>query len=313
MSSASRFAFFCAGFAAACAPAHSKGISVRFLANPSGDSVVKYAVMRADGPGQAPVQVGEVGDAGKDGAAANDTLTFPDTAAVKGRAYLYSIVALDAEGGASDPSEPTEVASPSLGLPDTLRGDAAGARWTLPAGSDPLSGSAPLALSLEDTARFSLRYDSAAHQLVFESRGETRSGWAQVRAVYFGKFVDRDSVWIDFAPGALARPGRASASADIGLPSSWSPRLGAMRIRLSPLTGVNGMNGASGGNSPRSLEILTARGQSVAAIPLPAGGADAFWDGRDRQGRALDPACYLWAARDGRGSLRRSGALRILP
>jgi hypothetical protein len=295
MSHAIRIAFLLIGLAL---PAFAKGITVRFLPNPPEDSIAKYAVLRADGAA-APVQVGEV-----PALPARDTFAYADTAAARGRAYVYSIVAIDAAGNASDPSDSTEVALPSLGLPDTLSGAAADARWSLPAGADPLTGVSPLSLSLEDTTRFSLRLDSLTHTAVFATRGAALSGWAMVRAAYFGKFIDRDSVWLSFgsagAVTALRAPGPGPACR---LPSSWSfARQGALRVQAGAAAAAHGR-----------LDIVTARGEAVASMDLPGNGSEVLWDGKDGHGRLVKPASYLWAARGPRGAMLQSGALRLEP
>lgn len=304
MSPVSRFAFFLWGLAALSAsPAFSKGIMVRFLPNPPEDSVVTYRVLRADGPGLAPVPVGDV-----PAAVSRDTFSFADSTALKGRPYLYSIIGLDAGGGISDPSESTEVAMPVLGLPDTLQGGAQGARWTLAVGTDPLAGAFPLALSLADTSRFLLRYDSAARQIVFTARGSALSGQVIVRATYFGKFTDQRAVWLAMEPTALTpRPGGGATGPGQAwdLPPTWSPRSGSLRFRSPERPAGSGPAG--------TWSLLTARGEAVAVIALPGNGSETAWNGRDDRGSAVKPASYLWAVRAPGGSLLRSGALRILP
>lgn len=299
MSPASRFAFVFGGFLALAAlPSFSKGILVRFLPNPPEDSVVSYQVMRADGFALAPVQVGQMA-----AVAGSDTLAFADTTALKGRPYVYSIIGLDAGGGASAPSESTEVAQPFLALPDTLSGGSQGARFTLSLGANPLSGSAPLSLSLEDSSRFSLRYDSAAGQIVFAPRGAARSGQVVVRATYFGKFTDRGSAWISLEATAL-RPAPGAAPRAWAVPAAWSLRQGSLRIR-----GEAG----SAGSAAAHWNLWTAQGETVAALAMPADGSEAAWDGRDGGGHPVKPAAYLWSARGPGGTLLRSGSLRILP
>jgi len=300
MSPASRFAFVFGGIIAfAALPSLSKGIMVRFLPNPPEDSVVNYQVMRADGVGLAPAQVGQVS-----AAAGRDTFAFADTSALKGRPYVYSIIGLDAGGGASAPSESTEVAQPFLALPDTLIGGAQGARFTLSLGANPLSGLAPLSLSLEDSSRFTLRYDSAAGQIVFAARGAARSGQVVVRATYFGKFTDQGSLWISLETTAL-RPSPGAAAQDWALPAAWSLRQGSLRIR--------GAVGSTGPGTGAQWSLWMANGGMVAAVALPGDGSEAAWDGRDGSGRPVKPAAYLWAARGPGGTLLRSGSLRILP
>jgi hypothetical protein len=299
MSLVTRFAFFLGGLATlAASPALSKGIVVRFLPNPPEDSVVTYRVLRADGPGLAPVPVGDV-----PAAVSRDTFAFADSSALKGRPYLYSIIGLDAGGGISDPSESTAVATPILGLPDTLQGGAQGARWTLALGADPLAGTCPLALSLADSSRFLLRYDSAARQIVFTARGGALSGQVVVRATYFGKFTDQRTLWLSMETTAL-RGGGASVRA-WAIPATWSPSMGTLRLRGPERSAGLGIAG--------TWSLLTARGETVAVLPLPGNGSETAWNGRDPRGGEVGPASYLWAVRATGGALLRSGSLRILP
>jgi hypothetical protein len=301
MSPVSRIAFFLAGLAAfGSLPVFPKGITVRFLPNPPEDSVVRYQVLRADGRGLAPVPVGQVS-----AAAGKDTLTFADTSALKGRPYLYSVIGLDAGGGASDPSESTEVAQPFLALPDTLVAGGRDARFTLSLGADPLSGAVPLSLSLQDSSLFTLRYDSAARQIVIAARGEARSGQVVVRATYFGKFTDESKVWLSLEPTALRPRPAAAPSGAWDIPAAWSPGLGSLRIRRG--------EGQAGAGTTSSWNLWTARGEAVAALALPGDGSERAWDGRDTRGRPVKPDRYLWAARGPGGLLLRSGSLRILP
>lgn len=303
MSSVSRFAFFLWGLGTlAASSAYSKGILVRFLPNPPEDSVVTYRVLRADGPGLPPAPVGDV-----PAAVIRDTFSFADTSASKGRPYLYSIIGLNAGGGISDPSESTTVATPILGMPDTLQGGALGARWTLASGADPLAGASPLALSLADSSRFLLRFDSVARQIVFTARGSALSGQVVVRATYFGKFTDQRTVWLSLQPTSSAGPGAGAASLprDWVIPATWSPRSGALRLR-SP-------EGSAGLGRAGTWSLLTARGEAVALLPLPGNGTETAWNGRDDRGGTVKPASYLWAVRATGGALLRSGSLRILP
>jgi hypothetical protein len=286
---------------AACAAAVcAKGITIRFLASPPEDSIVRYAVLRGNIPGMPPDTVGKV-----PALPARDTLVFADSTAARGRAYVYSIIGLTAEGGASDPSESTLVALPSLSLPDTVRADSLGARLVLSAAADPLSGSGePLSLSMEDTARFSLEYDPVTRTALIRGRHGADAGWAVLSAGYFGKFRDRDSVWLILpgpAPvGARARAGTAAPPPDFALPSRWSP----------PAQGPLRLGSLPGGGR---LQVLTMRGETVAELELPFAGTTADWDGRDGRGRPLKPACYLWAARGPRGVMLRSGSIRLEP
>jgi hypothetical protein len=173
-------------------PADANGIHVRFLANPAEDSIVKYRILRAEAPGQASQSIGEVA-----APLLADTLGFPDLTAAKGKPYSYSIKAINAGGGESDPSSATVVAYPALALPDTLRPDKATGltRFVIPAESDPLRGTEPLLLTLQDSTRFTLAFDSATHTITFRARsGRIDSAWARVSAQYYGKFSDQDSL-----------------------------------------------------------------------------------------------------------------------
>jgi hypothetical protein len=173
-------------------PADAKGIHVRFLPNPAEDSIIRYQVLRAEGPGLASAPVGEIA-----ALPLADTLGFPDSSAAKGKPYAYSIKAINAQGGVSDPSGATVVGYPALALPDTLRPDKATGqtRFVIPAASDPLRGLERMVLTLQDSTRFTLAFDSATHTAIFRTRsGRADSGWAKVSAQYFGKFADQDSV-----------------------------------------------------------------------------------------------------------------------
>jgi hypothetical protein len=279
--------------------AHSKGIAVRFLACPPEDSIVRYGVWRSDGAGAAPALLGEIAAAG------SDTLEFLDTAAAKGRAYAYSVTAVNAGGLASDPSEATRVGFPRLSLPDTLRLEAGRAsNVALPPSADPLEGEASLLISLRDSSGFTLTYDASARSLAFRARGaKGDTALAVVRAQYFGKFGDADSLWILAAAAApvglpQARPGGAGAASRPILPARYSPRTqGPVAIGNTAVTGF--------------LEIADPLGAVVSSLPVPGGGAR--WDGRDRNGSYLKPARYLWLLRDASGAPSGSGFLLIEP
>ena len=173
-------------------PADANGIHVRFLANPAEDSIVKYRILRAEAPGLASQPIGEIA-----APLLADTVGFPDLTAAKGKPYSYSIKAVNAGGEESDPSSATVVAYPALALPDTLRPDQVTGltRFVISAASDPLRGTEPLTLTLLDSTRFTLAFDSATHTATFRTRsGRVDSGWARVSAQYYGKFSDQDSV-----------------------------------------------------------------------------------------------------------------------
>jgi hypothetical protein len=222
-------------------PADAKGIHVRFLANPAEDSIVKYQILRAEAPGLAATPIGEMS-----ALPLADTLGFPDSSAAKGKPYSYSIKAINAGGGMSDPSLATVVGYPALALPDTLRPDKATGltRFVIPAVSDPLRGMERLILSLQDSTRFTLAFDSATHTATFRTRsGRVDSGWARVSAEYLGKFSDQDSVLLIAGmqpPVSLGDPmwaGNAARSRETarrsGLPESmrlWQGRNAAGRM-----------------------------------------------------------------------------------
>ncbi|MDB5103908.1 MAG: hypothetical protein JWP91_1597 [Fibrobacteres bacterium] len=174
--------------------AEAKGISVRFLAGPAEDSLVRYEIYRSSAPGEPALPIGEL-----PAVKGLDTLSFADESAEKGRSYAYLVKGVNAEGIESDPSDTTLVGYPYLSLPDTLRPDKVTGliRMVLPAGSDPLRGAVPLSLALLDSSRFSLVFDPASNTATLRARsGRTDTGWAVVRAQYFDKFSDLDSVLI---------------------------------------------------------------------------------------------------------------------
>lgn len=284
---------FCSIVFLAALSAFAEGITVRFLPNPPEDSIARYVVLRSGGAEQVARELG--GIAAQPG---RDTLSFADSGASRGQAYVYSIIGIDGSGARSEPSESTQVALPALDLPDTLRADAGGARWRLPLESDPLSGIAPLALSAVDSARFQLAYDKASRDLVIMPRGNAGSGWVVLRAIYFGKFEDRDSLWLSLTPKTAAISGVPTAAEGFTVPAVWSPARGQLRLRAE--------------NGVERLDILDARGIAVAEVSLPGNGSEVLWDGHDRLGHPLIPGCYLWAARGKRGNPLRTGRLHIV-
>ncbi|HKP97259.1 MAG TPA: hypothetical protein VJ385_16035 [Fibrobacteria bacterium] len=299
--SASLAAILLAGLSGA---ASAKGISVRFLACPPEDSIVRYEVYRSDSAGGSAKAVGVV-----PASPGSDTLGFRDLSAEKGRPYFYAIKGINAGGVASDPSAQTQVGYPLLSLPDTLRPDqATGAtRAVLAPHSDPLLGSAPLVLSLADSARFSVAYDPASRTAAFRSRsGKADTGRVVVRAQYFGKFEDRDTVLI-----LVSATGSAASLPRLpGAPAAGAAR-SAFPSRYSPL--AQGPLSLSGLPGPGSLEILTALGARARVLELPGPRARLLWDGRDHSGLFLRPARYLWAARGPGGSVLETGSFLILP
>ncbi len=283
-------------------PAVAKGITVRFLPNPAEDSVIEYRILRA-APGLPPAQIGRL-----PASPGRDTFSFADTSAARGLAYRYSIIGMNAGGGASDPSESTDVALPSLSLPDTLRAAARESYWTLALAADPLSGAAPLALALEDSSRFSLGYDAPTHRIRFSPRGQAAQGWAVVIATYYGKFADRDSIWLAFDATGIRDAMHARNGRSPHLPATWSARQGSLRIRPK-----GSASDRAAGPRAGTWNLLTANGESVATVVLPDDASETFWDGRDAQGWPVHPAGYLWAERGPDGGLRQAGSLRILP
>lgn len=261
------------------------GILVKFLPNPPEDSIVRYDVYRADSAGRPGLPIGEILPA-----PGQDTLRFPDVSAAKGRAYFYTVTAVNAAGAESDLSDETEVGIPSLALPDTLRPDAQGiTQVTVPFAAAPLKGFATLALETPDSARFVLRYDDASGRAVFGSRsGRADTAKIIVRASYFGKFEDRDTVIVMMAAGlpATANPPltasrlrflRAPAGAlrISGLPARAELQvfdaLGT-RLRRALVTGPEAVLAA--GDEPPGyhagyLAIRDGEGRLLASLPLP--------------------------------------------
>ena len=280
----------------------SAGVQVRFLANPADDSVARYDVYRSETEGMAGTRIGSLAPA-----AGKDTLAFADSQVVRGRSYSYSIKAVNAAGGESDPSEASRIAFPDLSLPDTLFPGTwqSGTPYRLPASAHPLAGFASLSVELVDSTRFRLRYDEAAGTLEFFSRsGHTDTGRVTLRAAYFGKFEDRDSLILIVAAGSPVgtRPGDA-APGGIAFPGRFSLALGPMLIRNLPRP--------KPGEKPGSLEIFTLAGRLVFQLTLARPG-DLLWDGRG-EGGALRPARYLLVIRDGSGRRLGGGAFSLLP
>jgi hypothetical protein len=208
----------------AAAPACGSGILMRFLPGDASGSSARYDVYRAEGPAGLPSKIGSL-----PAPAAADTLSFPDPAATKGRAYAYTVIAVDSSGAESEPSEPTWAGYPRLSLPDTLRivpGSGPAFRTSLDAAADPLRGmpGAPVpSFSVEPFGAWgssglgSITYDTSARTLVLvPGPGMDAPLRAVVRAGYHGKFEDADTVVLvpASAPTALgaqraAGPGAA--------------------------------------------------------------------------------------------------------
>lgn len=190
-------------------PGSAAGIRVRFLASPPEDSVIRYDVWRCDSSGS-PAKVGALP---ADPAA--DTLSFPDSTARKGVAYLYCLRAVNAAGLESDPSDSSRVAQPRLAFPDTARPSAGRTSLALAPGAHPLKGHAPLVLSLEDSTRLRLVHDTVSGSVHFLSpSGTADTVTAVVRASYHGKFSDLDTlvVLVEGMGTASALRPRAAAS-----------------------------------------------------------------------------------------------------
>lgn len=205
---------------AACAavPAFSKGILVRFLPCEAADSAARYDVYRSAAgiPGRLIGSLPAVAGA--------DTLAFPDTGALKGLAYAYSIRAVDRSGGESDPSDSTLAAIPLLSLPDTLRAEAWPVFWTLPASARPLGGSAELTLDMAQPGPAVLRYDAATGRVeLLGPAGKADTAHIVLRGSYLGKFADEDTVLLMVAgavPVAITGPAEAAAA---GYPRGGTP------------------------------------------------------------------------------------------
>lgn len=286
--------------------AGAKGIAVRFLACLPSDSIVRYEIYRSGSAATAPLLAGETFASPGD-----DTLSFRDVLAEKGKAYFYTIKAINAAGLASDPSGRTAVGYPRLSLPDTLRpGKTAGLTTSLPGWlADPLRGIAPLEVFLLDSSRFTLAYDSALSALAFRSRlGKADTGRIIVRARYFGKFEDRDTlVILTTASGTVALAGSPDALADA---SGASSRF-AFPARYSPRSRGPIVLGAPPGIA--RVEIFSLRGKRVRVLNIPRNASSLAWDGRGGSGAYLRSAQYFWNARNSRGGIVESGSFLITP
>jgi hypothetical protein len=270
----------------ACWQGQAKGILVKFLPNPPEDSIVRYDVYRSTDSGQMGALLGSILPA------AVDTLRYPDVGAQKGVAYFYSIKGVNAGGLESDPSDQTEAALPSLALPDTLRPDSSGsARCPLAASARPLQG-VPLSLTLVDSSRFLLRYDAAAGRVEFRPvAGRADTGRVIVRASYYGKFEDRDTLLVVAAaspvaslPAPAAPPGlRAGRGPEGALRLSGLPALARVEILTlqgarvfsgmlrGPEAVVGGSEGAGHRYRAGYLTVRDAAGRLLAALKIPPG------------------------------------------
>jgi hypothetical protein len=213
-------AFLALGLAAGMARA--KGILVKFLPNPAEDSIVRYDVYRSEDSGALGSAMGSIVPT------VTDTLRYPDLAVERGRAYFYSVKAVNAGGLESDPSDRTEAGLPLLALPDTLKPDSLPglARFRLAGGARPLSR-APFALSASlgaaDGARLAFRFDTASGWMEFRpTSGLGDTARVIVRGSYYDKFEDSDTMLVIVsaaAPTGTARP-HAPASSRAAAPSA---------------------------------------------------------------------------------------------
>jgi hypothetical protein len=277
--------------------AAAKGITVRFLASPQEDSIVRYAVYRSGSAQGADSAIGQVS-----ASPYRDTLGYSDTTARKGESYFYTIRAVNAAGLESDPSEATQIGFPVLSLPDTLRPEAASRTTSiaLPETNDPLRGSTPLSVALKDSSRFTMAFDLATRTLTFRSRsGKADTGAVIARAEYFGKFEDRDTLLIMVAasPGTSLTPALQQKPAGISFPALHSPRSGPMAILNLP--------------GPGRLEILTPMGSRMYSQSILAPRPVLLWNGADNHGHLLGPGRYLLLVRDETGSVREAGAFTL--
>jgi hypothetical protein len=237
-------AAFAFSFLCLCGSPRAKGVLVKFLPCPPEDSVARYDVYRSADSTQPGLPVGFILPV------AVDTLRYPDPAAGKGSAWYYSIKAVNAAGLESDPSGWTEAGAPLLALPDTLRPDLSGlTRHALASSAHPLRAAAPL-FSLADSSRFLIRFDSAGARLEFLSRdGRADTGLVVVRASYYAKFSDEDTVLVIAAKRAvtaLAAPGVD--------PEPAKPRAARSATGLLVLTGLPAL---------AEVEVFTLRGVRV--------------------------------------------------
>lgn len=210
MSVIKSLSFSCLGLGLWIQAASAAGIRVRFLASPAEDSVVRYDVWRCDSTGAA----ARIGSLPANPAA--DTLSFPDSTARKGIAYLYCLRAVNAEGLESDPSDSTRVALPRLDLPESAHPSGGQTRIPLAPAAHPLAGHAPLAFSLADSSRLRMVHDTVSGSLQFFSPlGLADTVLAVVHASYHGKFSDLDTVRVIVSaqgPAAILRPRTSAAS-----------------------------------------------------------------------------------------------------
>ena len=280
--------------------AHPKGILVKFLPNPAGDSVVRYDVYRSEKPGDTGSAIGEI-HTGLN----QDTLRFPDLSVQKGIAYFYSVRAIDDSGNISPFSPQTRVGLPRLNLPDTLRPDPTSklTRFVLAAAGQPLKGSETLVLEVLDPDRIDIVFSDSAGRADFRSRsGKADTARVIVRATYLGKFEDRDTL-IAIVPEGNASGSLARLSVRPGamvFPARFSPsRQGQMVITNLP--------------GPGWLEILSPLGRSVMRHATRQT-SDAFsWDGRDGNGQALPLSHYVLVARSRDGRILDRGSFLLTP
>lgn len=299
----------------------ARGIVVRFLPNLPEDSITRYLVYRSTESGRIGTAIGEVLPL-----KGVDTLRFPDLSAAKGIPYFYSVVGVDAAGRETEASVQTLIALPKLALPDSasLVRTASGTQAALPLNPEarPLGSSVPLKVSVSDTSRVTVSFDSASGKIVLRAK----TGWTGLQKVvvtasYYGKFEDRDSLVLrGQGVTSIDRSSLASASA------AESPALRVFQALEKQLTGKV---------STRILSSAANSGASHLAAAHPA--AETFraelvslqgrklWGADLRASEAVQPvaapstASSLGQARavlrllDGRGRLLHSASLVLAP
>ncbi len=169
-----------------------KGIEVKFLPSPAEDNIVRYELYRSETPGQTGNQVADLRSPPQ-----SDTLSIPDTTAIKGVAYFYSLKSFAADGQASEFSSQSRVAHPLLTLPDTLTfgENDSDIEFTYGPAFHPLGDDTHLVLSHSDSAVVSVTVDKATGRLIFHAKKKAyflRN--MDVTASYYGKFSDQGTL-----------------------------------------------------------------------------------------------------------------------
>ncbi len=170
----------------------AKGIQVKFLPNSPEDSVARYMLFRSEKAGEPGLPIADLVPV-----LPTDTLVIPDSSAEKGKAYFYSLKAVAKDGASSELSTQSRIAHPLLLLPDTLIIEEGFTvkEFPLEPALLPLGNEVPLELQHSDSALFSIRVDSLAGRLLFESRFPSPFiRKISVTAAYYGKFVDTASL-----------------------------------------------------------------------------------------------------------------------